>query len=114
MVRSLPKKRVLLAIKELGYIPVKAAQTLRRQYTRVIGILVFGAIVPRSYRDRCQADTQETSLFWIDQKLKVYAFYIIIICAGVASGEPGPQGSGGSRAEPLRIRSTNVVKLLLR
>ncbi len=34
------KKRVLLAMKELDYTPVKAAQTLRRQHTQVIGILV--------------------------------------------------------------------------
>ena len=34
------KERVLLAMKELDYTPVKAAQTLRRQYTKVIGILV--------------------------------------------------------------------------
>jgi len=34
------KDRVLLAIEELDYTPVKAAQTLRRQRTQVIGILV--------------------------------------------------------------------------
>ena len=34
------KERVLLAIEELDYVPVKAAQTLRRQHTRVIGILL--------------------------------------------------------------------------
>ena len=34
------KERVLLAIKELDYTPVKAAQSLRRQHTQVIGILV--------------------------------------------------------------------------
>ncbi len=34
------KKRVLQAIAELEYTPVKAAQTLRRQHTEVIGILV--------------------------------------------------------------------------
>ncbi len=34
------KERVLLAMKELDYTPVKAAQTLRRQHTKVVGILV--------------------------------------------------------------------------
>ena len=34
------KERVLLAMKELDYTPVKAAQSLRRQRTEVIGILV--------------------------------------------------------------------------
>ena len=34
------KERVLLAIEELDYTPVKAAQSLRRQHTQVIGILV--------------------------------------------------------------------------
>lgn len=34
------KERVLLAMKELDYTPVKAAQTLRLQRTQVIGILV--------------------------------------------------------------------------
>jgi len=34
------KDRVLLAIEELDYTPVKAAQTLRRQRTQAIGILV--------------------------------------------------------------------------
>jgi DNA-binding LacI/PurR family transcriptional regulator len=34
------KQRVLVAIKDLNYTPVKAAQTLRRQHTQVIGILV--------------------------------------------------------------------------
>jgi len=34
------KERVLLAIEDLEYTPVKAAQSLRRQHTQVIGILV--------------------------------------------------------------------------
>jgi len=34
------KERVLSAIKDLDYTPVKAAQSLRRQHTQVIGILV--------------------------------------------------------------------------
>jgi DNA-binding LacI/PurR family transcriptional regulator len=34
------KERVLQAIADLDYTPVKAAQTLRRQHTKVIGILV--------------------------------------------------------------------------
>jgi len=34
------KQRVLRAIADLDYTPVKAAQTLRRQHTKVIGILV--------------------------------------------------------------------------
>ena len=38
--RPATKDRVLLAIEELDYTPVKAAQTLRRQRTQVIDILV--------------------------------------------------------------------------